>query len=139
MSKPITLDEARQRGLLVAGEGVHTFSNGTDWECWASANCWECSHYDWDAVGACALEGASQLGIASGALVQLFGWRQHETYRDSWIKPDVCRFFHQRRDGENGQPVPPPFVDPAQLVLLADPTEDAAMIQQAPVLKEVTA
>ncbi len=41
MSKPPTMVEAAARGLCAqpftksarAG-GVHTFSNGTDWECW---------------------------------------------------------------------------------------------------------
>ena len=32
MTRPPTLDEARERGLLAAKEGVATFSNGTAWE-----------------------------------------------------------------------------------------------------------
>lgn len=42
-----------------------------------------------------------------------------------------CTAFKQDDHGDDWTPPPPP--DPAQLVLIADPTEDAATIQNAPV------
>src|SRR5688572_10183909 len=74
--QPMTLTEAERRGLTTAMDrGIHTFSNGTEYEGWADGNCWECWYWDEDALGAkCALEGASMLHIASPELARLFGW-----------------------------------------------------------------
>jgi hypothetical protein len=78
----------------------------------------------------CAFEAASLLGIVSPELATMFGWIQSETQygpRDGWDAPKRCAFFLKRQDGDDSPPPAPP--DPAQLVLLADPTEDAAMIR----------
>ena len=56
MSRPLTCAEAEARGLAVE-EGIHTFSNGTDWDCWASHNCHECRFFNEDVAGKdCAFE-----------------------------------------------------------------------------------
>ena len=138
MKKPITLEEARERHLLTERkQGIHTFSNGTDWEGWSEGNCLSCRFWDIDCLGElCAFEGASMLGIASPELAEMFGWIQLEKYRDyepplrrhGWDRPDQCPFFHERYD-DNGEEFPiPPDPDPMQLVLIADPSEDIAGI-----------
>jgi hypothetical protein len=131
VKKPITLDEAQDRGLLTpAKKGIHTFCNGTEWEGWSSHNCLECWFWDPDTGGAlCAFEGAAMMGICSPELAEMFGWTRHEKYPDSWVKPYECPFLHQRPDDdENGDtPPPPPDPDPHQLVLIVDPSEDLAL------------
>lgn len=141
MKRPPTLADAEARGLL-AKKGIHTFSNGTEWEYWASGNCLSCWFYrlDGDAGEFCAFEAAALLDTVSPELATLFGWKRHEQYADSWVSPDECTFFKERPDGDDDSPPPPP-VDPLQLNLLADPTEDAALIVavDSPELAEVNA
>ena len=134
---PPTMDEARKRGLLITnGKAAHTFSHGTEWDLWADRNCYACAHYNESKMGACALEGAALLHLASPALLELFGWTRDAQYPESFDYPEVCGFFRQR-DTDEGTQSPPPFVDPSQMVLLADPTEDAAYITNAPIEVEV--
>lgn len=137
--KPPTYIEAAERGLLAHDDtDIHTFSNGTQWDCWADSNCYACRWWDKDKAGAdCAFECASFLGVVSPALALLFGWTQNPEYatyqgkddpvpgRHGWSPPDSCRFFRDREDDtdEDGTLRPPPFTDPAQLILIADPTE----------------
>lgn len=136
MSRPPTMEQASARGLVAKDtDGIHTFSNGTDWECWASGNCFACKHYDWDSVGPCAFEGYSQLGMVSPAMALLFGWTQNPKYADyqaphdavvgrhGWDSPDACRFFQRKDERDGDRYVPSTPTDPAQLVLIADPTE----------------
>lgn len=151
MKRPINLDEAEGRRLLVDDDhGIHTFSNGTDWECWASGNCLKCWYWppDGPAGEFCAFEAASLLHSVSPELARLFGWAQMEKYatydaprdpkgshRHGWIKPDECPCFLERPEkGEGGDddPPPPPRPDPTQLVLIADPTEDASIFANTP-------
>lgn len=146
MTRPPTLDQARKRGLLAAEKhGIHTFSNGTAWDCWASGNCLDCWYWDPDQAGAlCAFEAAAFLGIVSPELAQLFGWiRNAENAQDGerfgWDAPDECRFFRSRTDDNGDDNPPPPDPDPLQLVLLADPTEDVALLVADRELVEVCA
>jgi hypothetical protein len=141
MSKsPPNLVEASERDLLAKdGAGAYTFSNGTEWECWAEPNCLRCKYYDLDAAGKdCAFEGAALLHMVSPALAELFGWVQnpeYATYRaeydkgercHGWDAPESCPFFSNRSDDDGDEPrATPP--DPAQLVLIVDPTEDLAL------------
>ena len=133
MTRPMTMDEAETRRLLVDAKlGIYTFSNGTAWECWASGNCYDCWHFDPDAVGQCAFESAAFLGLVSPALALLFGWTQDAEYdtpddhRHGWNEPDRCTFFRRRTNDDGGDNPPPPDPDPLQLVLIADPSEDVA-------------
>lgn len=144
MSKvPPTLEQAQKRGLLVDEKrGIHTFSNGTDWECWASGNCYECWHWDEDCAGGrCGFEGAAVIGLVSPELARMFGWIQKPEYADyvgksdppdshrhGWDKPDQCAFFRSKTDDNGDDNPPPPEPDPLQLVLLADPTEDIGQV-----------
>ena len=144
--KPPNAEQAAARGLFALdGEGVHTFSNGTDWECWASGNCLSCRYYDLDGQAGefCGFEYAAMLHFVSPDLARLFGWTQDQKYADyrgvsdvvsgrhGWNSPDRCAFFAPRTD-DNGYDIPiPPDPDPAQLVLLADPTEPFANLQPA--------
>lgn len=123
------------------GQDVHTFSNGTDWECWASGNCFQCRYWDEDKAGAlCAFECAASLHSVSPKLAALFGWTHNEKYgpRDGWHAPDRCAFFSPRTDNDGNDIPLPPEPDPLQLNLLADPTEDAArLFASAPERQEV--
>lgn len=117
--KPPTLDEAIDRGLA-AENGVHTFSNGTEYEGWADRNCFECQHYDPDEMGACAFESAAFIDFVTPELARLFGWVQDPKYdepndhRHGWSSPEKCAFF---RDKD----LPPiPFNDPDQLTIAAE-------------------
>ena len=137
MTKPPNMDDAVSRHMLAEyGEGIHTFSNGTDWECWADGNCYQCAYWDADTMGAaCAFEGAAFLDLVAPELAQLFGWIQRETKygpRSGWDAPDSCRFFRNRTNDDGTDYIPPPEPDPRQLVLFADPTEDAALIRETP-------
>lgn len=133
---PPTMLEADERGLLATrGEDVHTFSNGSEWDGWASANCYACTHWDEHHAGArCAFEAAAFLHCVSPALATLFGWEQRETQygpRSGWRAPESCRFFGPRGDDHDDDETPaPPPPDPRQLVLFADPTEDLALFGQ---------
>lgn len=141
-ARVLTLEEAETRGLLTdAKHGIHTFSNGTAWDCWASGNCFDCWHWDPDEAGACAFEAAAFLGMVTPDLAQMFGWVQNPEYADyvgksdppgshrhGWHAPDQCAFFRRRTNDDEGENPPPPEPDPCQLVLLADPTEDAARL-----------
>lgn len=98
MTRPPTMVQAEERGLLAAdGHDVHTFSNGSEWDGWASGNCHRCRFYDPDAAGTlCAFECAAFLQCVSPELAALFGWEQRETQygpRDGWQAPASCRFF----------------------------------------------
>lgn len=126
-----TLNEAEAQGLYAAdGKGIHTFSNGTSWHCWADANCYECKRYSKYVAGEfCAFEGAALLRGVSPALAEMFGWIQRETKYgplSGWDAPARCRFLLPRNGDDDDSPPPPP-PDPNQLVLIADPTEDAAI------------
>lgn len=139
MKKPLNIAEAARRRLLATAKtGIHTFSNGTDWEWWAEHNCLECWFWDPDTAGAdCAFEAAAMMSMVSPELAEMFGWIQDPKYRDyeppyrqhGWEKPRQCPLFHQRPDrGDDGEyPPPPPDPDPHQLVLIADPTEDLSL------------
>lgn len=142
MRRPLTLDDARARGLLTLDRlGIHTFSSGTQWEGWADSNCFECWFYqhEGDAGEFCAFEAASMLSVCSPELAEMFGWLQnpkfhrHNDRRRGWEAPERCALFHQRPEpGEDGEDIPlPPLPDPRQLVLLADPTEDLAVFPEA--------
>jgi hypothetical protein len=133
MTKPPTFDEAEKRGLLAAHDkGIHTFSNGTDWECWASGNCYnDCRYLDPDTAGAlCAWEAAAMMKMVTPELSALFGIERITIPTSDGIGIPAlsdCRFFAPKHD-DNGDEIPiPPDPDPNQLVLFADPTEDAAL------------
>lgn len=126
--------DAEARGLFVM-PGIHTFSNGTEHEIWAERNCYDCRFYDPDAAGACAFEGAAMIGMVSPALAEMFGWKRDAEYPDSWDAPDQCAFYHDGDDDTPDAPEP----DPSQLVLLADPTEDATAITHAPITEVANA
>lgn len=132
MRKPITLVEARRQQLLAKHHtlGVYTFSNGDEWRSWADQNCYECAHYDPDVAGLCAFEPAAFMHIVTPDLARLFGWLQDAQYdepddhRHGWKAPQTCPFLKRRNDDDR-PPAPDP--DPLQLVLIADPREDAGM------------
>lgn len=129
----LTLEDAAAQGLFDAdAKGIHTFSNGTSWHLWADHNCFECRRYDAEGRAGeyCAFEGAALLGSVSPALAMLFGWIQTETEYgplSGWDAPDRCAHLLPRNGDDDNEPPPPP-PDPNQLVLIADPTEDAAMM-----------
>ena len=141
---PPTFDEASTRGLLEARKGydIHTFSNGTHWDGWADSNCYDCFFYDMEASGGmCAFESAAFLGMVSPSLALLFGWTLNPEYADhvnkgdppdsrrhGWDEPQQCAFFRRRTNDDGEDNSPPPATDPLQLVLIADPSEDAATI-----------
>lgn len=128
--RPLTLTEAERRGLVVKN-GVQTFAKGTDWEGWASGNCYECWHWDPDVAGAkCAFEGAALLHMVSLELRQMFGWTKHPEFGYD-EPPDECPFFRSRHDNNGRENPPPPDPDPRQLILIADPTEVIAYVQPA--------
>ncbi len=142
MAKPITLNEADERLLTTVDKSVaiHTFSNGSERDGWASGNCHACKFYDPDVMGAkCAFEGASFLGMVTPELAELFGWEQDPKWdeptdhRHGWNYPKACPFFRDRKDDSDNEGPRAPDPDPNQLVLLADPTEDAARILNAPI------
>jgi hypothetical protein len=128
MRKPPTVAEASEQGLLADGAGITTFSNGSEWESWAAHNCETCRHYGRESSGACAFESAAFFGAVSPALAVLFGWTEHPKYPGSYQAPETCA-FHREDDDDDRPPAEP--TDPRQLVLLADPTEDAAIITNA--------
>lgn len=138
MTAHLTMAAAAKLGLLAEFEkGIHTFSNGSEWECWSSHNCDRCRHCVTDPDKpdeACALEFGAMLGQVSPALAQLFGWTESEGYPGSFDYPRDCPHLKRKdeRDEDEDRPAPPP-PDPRQLVLIADPTEDAAVIQNAPI------
>lgn len=139
MTRPPTIPEAESRGLLAkSGAGIHTFSNGSSWDYWADANCFECWFWEPDGTAGelCAFEGAALLGMASPDLARMFGWAQHTAEygeRFGWRPPAQCAFFRSRKRDDGEDNPPPPDPDPTQLVLLADPTEDAAIVTNAAV------
>lgn len=147
MTRPLTLDEATARRLTVLPpeKGIYTFSNGTAWDCWASGNCYDCWYYADVAGEGCAFEGAALMGVVSPDLARLFGWTQNAKYdkaddhRHGWHAPDRCPFFRARLNDDGEDNPPPPDPDPLQLVLLADPSEDAALVvaSETPELCEV--
>jgi hypothetical protein len=130
MRNPLTFNEAKARGLLMP-KGIHTFSSGSEWDGWASDNCFDCWHFDPDVAGAkCAFESAAFLGMVTPDLARMFGWIQAtEQYGplSGWRSPETCAFFRARTDDDGEDNPPPPEPDPRQLVLIADPTEDLAL------------
>lgn len=130
MRKPLTVAEAKAQNLL-AEKGIYTFSNGSEWEGWAEGNCMECRWYDWDAMGACAFEASVMFRAVSPALAVLFGWTEREHSPGWYDAPEQCAFFAQQRGDDDDTPPNTTPADPRQLVLLADPTEDAAIITHA--------
>lgn len=141
--KPPNLAECERRGLVARDKhNVHTFSNGTEWECWASGNCLSCRFYDLGGTAGehCGFEAASLLHLVSPAMAQLFGWRQNPDYatyqgpsdpvpgRHGWDAPESCRFFLDRTDDHGEERPMPVDPDPNQLVLIVDPTEVIAGI-----------
>ncbi|HEX6924259.1 MAG TPA: hypothetical protein VF167_02460 [Longimicrobiaceae bacterium] len=145
--KPPTLAEATERNLLTQTDhaGIHTFSNGSEWDIWADRNCHRCRFWTADVYHEddCALPDAGFLGMVTPELARVFGWGRDPDVaakygeRSAWSYPDDCPWRQLRDDRDDGTDPPPPEPDPHQLVLLADPTEDAALIQQAPVPQEV--
>lgn len=124
--KPPNMADAIKRGLVTEpGEGIHTFSNGSHWEGWASGNCLECKYYELDGEAGefCAFESAAMLGIVSPALALLFGWKQTTTEygpRFAWDEPPQCRFFASN-DSDDGDHKPRPKpICPSTLSLFAD-------------------
>lgn len=144
MSAPPTVKQGYAR-KLIAEPGIHTFPNGSSWEDWADANCYRCRHWNDDGVGRCAFEYAAFVGQASPALAQLFGWTQDpkwdraDDHTIGWSAPDSCAFFLNRDERGGDRPRRTKPQNPRQLVLIADPTEDAAILTNAPVPVEVMA
>jgi hypothetical protein len=140
MTAHLTMAAAAKLGLLAEFEkGIHTFSNGSEWDSWASQNCYRCQHYiaepDKPDEG-CALEFSAMLQQVSPELARWFGWVESERYAGSFHYPRRCPHFRLKDDrDEDREFSPAPDPDPAQLVLIADPTEDAALIQNAPVVE----
>jgi len=92
-------------------EGVHTFSNGTDWDLWAEQNCFTCRWYDLEGVVGefCAFEGAALLHMVTPELAALFGWQQTTPeygLRFAWKAPRTCAFWTDKTD-DNGEMVDP--------------------------------
>ena len=153
MTRPPTYGNAVERGLLATDErtDIHTFSNGSHWEGWASGNCLTCRWYELDGGAGeyCAFEAAAMLHQVSPALALLFGWEQNPKYADyqgerdavpgrhGWNPPESCRFHRERNDDEDGGRSLSPEPDPLQLVLIADPTEVIAGLTPAPPEKAV--
>ncbi len=139
MANPPTLDEAQERGLLTDdSQGIHTFSNGDQWDSWSAPNCERCKFFDPAVAGKFrAFEAAAFMHCASPELARLFGWVQDvkwdepNDHRHGWDAPESCSFFCDRKDDNDDDRPPVPDPDPNQLVLLADPTEDAAAIVNA--------
>jgi hypothetical protein len=94
----------------LAGSGIERNGNGPDGT--------DCS----------AVVSAKNIGAAHlEALARWFGWTESPDYPGSFDYPSVCP-LRKSPDDNDDRPAPPP-PDPAQLVLLADPTEDAALIR----------
>lgn len=141
MSRPPTMAEALDRKLIalndkgVIGDGIHTFSNGTEWELWADGNCLTCRFYELEGNAGefCAFEGAAPLDGISPDLARLFGWlysAENEAkygIKSAFDSPETCRFHRDRTDDQDGGRSQDAPHDPAQLVLIADPTDDIAL------------
>jgi len=102
---------------------IHTFSNGTEWECWASGNCLTCRWWDEHACGAlCAFEGAAFLHFVTPDLARMFGWTHARTEYgplSGWEAPYRCAFHWQRRDDDDYSEDPVPTC-PETLNLFTD-------------------
>lgn len=118
MRKPPTLAEVT---LAKDGENVHTFSNGSEWDSWASRNCYRCKFFnEHGSAGAlCAFEAAAFIHAVTPELAELFGWQRDE-YGD-YDAPKQCAFFQRRSDdNDNDREDEPPPVCPETLSLFAD-------------------
>lgn len=112
--------------------GVIPFSNGSEYFDWRARNCDRCvlDGYRRDRKP-CAMEEALSMGTILGTIPVAMAERVGATVRGDYCDmPVQCRYF---RD-EDAHDVPPdvPDPDPAQLVLLADPTEPFANLNPAP-------
>ena len=80
------------------------------------------------------LDGADfEFDLAMVWEVDGFGWTEYAEYPGEYEAPQACRFFREQRDDTDGPQPRGDSPDPLQLVLLADPTEDAATITNADV------
>jgi len=120
-------------------EGLHTFSNATEGLGWMEHNCFRCWHYEHEepAGELCTFEMAAMVSLVSAPMMRHFGWVEDAEYPDCYEPPDTCAQLSprpERNDDDNDGPAPerPTPPDPRQLVLIADPTEDAAQIVHAP-------
>lgn len=129
---PPNYAQALERGLIVkeGEEDVHTFSNGSEGDAWMEPNCYACRFYEREGRAGefCAFEAAAFLHQVSPELATLFGWTRNEKYPEEFDAPESCRFFRSRDEDNGERPRRSTPTDPAQLVLIADPTEDAATI-----------
>jgi len=115
--------------MMAANEtdAIHTFSNGTEGYGWMDANCHLCALYldEGPAGEYCTFEEAMILNLVTPQMAAHFGWTPDPEFPEYWNAPEECP--HKKDRPEDGSDwTPPPEIDPTQLVLLADPTEDAA-------------
>lgn len=113
-------------------------SNGSEGDCFHAEYCDRCEH------DRAFREGTDPAGCEIHCRA-LFLDTKHEDYPREWCYDaadnPVCTAFKEQDDNEGDAPKPEP-PDPAQLVLIADPTEDAALFPAeppAPALVEVPA
>ena len=108
------------------GRGIHTFSNGTEYEYWASANCFRCRWYDPEEAGDCAFDSYAILGCVTPECAQQFGWTHEPKWGalSGWNAPKQCKFFAipPEDDEEPDHPRHTPLC-PATLSLFADQRE----------------
>lgn len=118
MRQPPAIDDV----VLPEGRGIHTFSNGSEWDSWASGNCHRCRWFNAEIAGKdCAFECAAFIHKVSPDLALQFGWTQRTTEYgplSGWRAPEECAFFRDVDDNSDGESSPPPFVDPSQFTFL---------------------
>jgi hypothetical protein len=104
-------------------------SNGTEGEGFICHWCMRCLH---DRAVRISEDYANGCVILASSLAFAIG---DPNYPTEWVQDEDgnnprCKAFIEDTHGDDWEPPPPP--DPSQLVLIADPTEDAQVFNDAP-------
>lgn len=122
-------------------EFVRPFSNGSEADCWEARNCDRCALNGYRrGKEPCELEEAISMGRITGTIPSVIAAEYGAEIRVGKYGgfcdlPAQCPKFIERNDDDDRDdnpepPQPRPVVhDPRQLVLIADPTEDAARLK----------
>ena len=112
------------------------FSNGEEYRNWTARNCDRCALNGYRfGIAPCEFEENLSIGTITGKvsvdIATHYGATEDEDGPDYIKMPTQCGKFRFTSDDDTQPPPAPPEPDPRHLVLLADPTEDAATIQTA--------